>query len=627
MKRTSFVPLGLFILGLFFSGAARAQADFDFANIDTLMEDNALTEAANRYASVMLSAFPEQATRLGYASANAKLNDRSSANNALALNALRSVKEMTETISPARLSAANQADLQLLESALNRTIWDLEQNRSENDPLYYTEAFDAIYAVWLKKTTPSAQQLADLSARLSALPAVAQQAEKNLVQPPAYLSQLAMERAYYAYLSLDEITEFLLQNTEDEVSAAQIKRNAQQAKRAIKQLFDLFKKLSQEKDSQDFRLGAEKYARLLKDRYQITDKPAKLEKRLEKEFLAAQHNLAAALEPFTLETADEEVTVIDGLNNQPTVEPTPAEKKKKSKKGKFGPPSAQDFYKAADRVAAAPAGINVAAGLSHDAQELLSFFEQQAALPAGQRISFSVKAMPQFYAYLYAYLFVPPYGNQLFPQSDLFLRLPAGNKLARQEQLKRDFNLPVRKLLLTGELVPGRYYQTAAGQQLSSIRRLYPAASTANGWSAYAQQLARETGYLATDEELLFLAWIQYRRTAAALTEVRLQTKQYDYADALNFLTAENGFSQDDAERLLKEITFRPGEKASYIYGLAAIEQARNKYAKKMGKQFNLAQFHNLMLQAGNVPPASLEKEIFRLQEQADRRAKQKSLF
>ena len=627
MKRASFAPIGLCILGLFFSGAARAQADFDFANIDTLMEDNALTEAANRYASVMLSAFPEQATRLGYASANAKLNDRSSANNALALNALRSVKEMTETISPARLSAANQADLQLLESALSRTIWDLEQNRSENDPLYYTEAFDAIYEVWLKKTTPSAQQSADLSARLSALPIVAQQAEKNLVQPPAYLSQLAMERAYYAYLSLDEITEFLLQNTEDEVSAAQIKRNAQHAKRAIKQMFDLFKKLSQEKDSQDFRLGAEKYARLLKDRYQITDKPAKLEKRLEKEFLSAQQNLAAALEPFTLETADEEVTVIDDLNDQPTVEPTSAGKKKKTKKGQFVPPTAQDFYKAADRVAAAPEGINVAAGLSHDAQELMAFFEQQAALPAGQRISFSVKAMPQFYTYFYAYLFVPPYGNQLFPQSDLFLRLPAGNKLARQEQLKRDFNLPVRKLLLAGELVPGRYYQTAAGQQLSSIRRLYPAAATANGWSAYAQQLARETGYLATDDELLFLAWIQYRRAAAALTEVRLQTKQYDYADALNFLTAENGFSQEDAERILKEITFRPGEKASYIYGLAAIEQAHNKYAKKMGKQFNLAQFHNLMLQAGNVPPASLEKEIFRLQEQADRRAKQKSLF
>ena len=579
---------------------ASAQTGFDFENIDTLLEDNMLDDTANRYASVMLSFFPERATRLGFASANSKLDDRSPRTAAQALSALRAVRENLEEVSPAQLSAAKRADRALLESALNADIWDLEQNRIENDPLYYAEAFDSVYDILLKQTSSAAKQRADLAARVNALPLTAAQAERNLVQPPTFLSQQAMEKAYYAYLAFDEVTEFLLAGAEDEISAAQVKRESQTAKRAIKRMFELFKRLSQEKDTQDFRLGEEKYARVLADRYQIDEKPAKLVKRLEKNFRAAQENLAAALEPFTLETAEEEITVVDDLNAQPTVQ--------------------------ARRLATAPAQTDLIAGLTQDANGLAAFFEQDGTLPA-KKVSFSVKPMPAYYAYTLAYLFVPPYGNQISPSTDFFLRLPAGNQLAKEEQLKRDFNAPTRKLLLSGELVPGRYYQTLAGANLSSPRRLYPSAATANGWSAYAQRLAKERGYIVTDEELLFLAWTEYRRAAAALADARLHSKQYSYTDAINFLVAENGFNQEEAESLLKGVSARPGEAVSFITGLEAVENVRAKYAKKLGKKFVPAQFHAMLLQAGNVPPAELEKEVARLYEKAERQAKQKSLF
>lgn len=626
MKNKTLLLLTLCLCAAGFSLPANAQAGFDFENIDTLLEDNMLDDASNRYASVMLSFFPERATRLGFSSANSKLDDRSPRTAAQALSALRAVRENLAQVSPARLSAAKRADRALLESALNADIWNLEQNRIENDPLYYAQAFDSVYDILLKQTSSADKQRADLTARVNALPLVAAQAEKNLVQPPTFLSQQAMEKAYYAYLAFDEVTQFLLTGAEDEISAAQVRREGQTAKRAIKQMFELFKRLSQEKDAQDFRLGQEKYTRMLADRYQIDEKPAKLAKRLEKNFRQAQENLAAALDPFTLETAEEEITVVDGLNDQPTVEALPQEKKKKAKKGKFVPPSAQEFYTVAQRVAAAPAEVDLIAGLTQDANSLAAFFEQDGTLPP-KKVSFSVKPMPAYYAYTRAYLFVPPYGNQISPSTDFFLRLPSGNKLAKEEQLKRDFNAPTRKLLLAGELVPGRYYQTLAGANLSSSRRLYPSASTANGWSAYAQRLAKESGYIVTDDELLFLAWTEYRRAAAALADARLHAKQYSYTDAVNFFVTENGFTQEEAENILKDISARPGEAVSFVTGLEAVEDVRDKYAKKLGKKFVPAQFHAILLQAGNVPPAELEKEVGRLYEKAERQAKQTSLF
>ena len=588
-----------------------------FKDIDTLLEDNKVEETASRYSSVLLSFFPERADRLGFSSADFLLNDRSEFRHTAALSALRSLQENLKAITPSKLSDGKQTDLILLESSIHDNIWTLAQNRLAEDPLYYTEAFDAIYDILLKKNASPIRLQKALYSRIKALPDVAKQAHKNLTQPAPYLCELAMERAYYAYLSFDEITDLLLQGVEDDISISQTKQDAQQAKRAVKQMFDLFKKLAQEKNGPDFRLGTERYQQLLKNRYQIEENLSKLEKQLEKNFNSAKQNLSEALNPFIWETAEEEVTVVDGLNDLPTIEPLEKKKgkgnRKKNQKEIARP--AQDFYKIASRIESVPSSGNLLNSISEDAEDLLSYFEQDGTLSTGS-IHFSVKQLPSFYAYTTAHLFVPPYGDQGTASADLFLRLPSGNKLARKEQLNRDFNMPVRKLLLSGELVPGRYYQTAAASGLSSIRRLYPSITTAHGWSAYSQRLAKERGYINTKEDILFLAWAEYLRAAASLADLRLHTKQYSYTNAIDFLVAENGFKQEEAERILKGIASQPGEAVSYIYGLQTIEKIRKKYAKKQGKKFSLADFHNLLLQAGNIPPSELEKEIYHLQKQ-----------
>ena len=79
-----------------------------------------------------------------------------------------------------------------------------------------------------------------------------------------------------------------------------------------------------------------------------------------------------------------------------------------------------------------------------------------------------------------------------------------------------------------------------------NVSRAHPAQRLGK---VYAQHLASERGYIITDEELLYLAWADYvRAAAAALVDFRLHMKQYTYADAYNFLTQENGFDKTQAE-------------------------------------------------------------------------------
>lgn len=625
----------LLSFSLFFSPAVQAADLSGFDNIDAIMEDNALTDVANRYGAVQLSFFPEYATRIGFESADGRLDQRDAERDAQALRAYGIVEESLDEINRKELSEAKKTDYDVLKGRLAVDQWNLRRNRTVQDPLLYSQVFDAVYDLTMKTLNFQDLQDRDMAARLRALPDTAAEAENNLSEPPAFLAQLAMEDAYYAYLAFDTVPNYLNSRAQDDVSRAQLRAEAKASKEAVRRMFELFKQLAQDTENQEFRLGEEDFTFLLENYYFIDEKPRKLEKRLTQNFRAAQENLAQALEMFALPVAVQEAeTVVEQMQvpgeeaqegvtvsqleseevpaAEETAEAAPAPQKAKSKKkGKNAPlVLASDFYALSARLAKNVNEQDFAPALEREAASLAKFFAQDDTLPTSD-VEFSIYKMPDYYAYTRAYMFLPPFGTQTNPTNDLFLRLPSGNELTKQEMLDRDFNGPTLKLLLAGQLVPGLYYRSAYnGNNLSSFRKMYPVPTLRNGWEVYAQHLASERGYIITDEELLYLAWADYVRAAAALVDFRLHMKQYTYADAYNFLTQENGFDKTQAETLLKQIARQPGEAVSYVYGYDAIKALREKYQKKEGKNFSLASFHSKLLNIGDIPPQRLEAEM-----------------
>ena len=79
-------------LGIFTFLPARAQEAFDFANIDSLLEESTLIDVSNSYASVLYNYLPERAARLGYDSAASQLNDRSAGAQNHTLHALQNMQ-------------------------------------------------------------------------------------------------------------------------------------------------------------------------------------------------------------------------------------------------------------------------------------------------------------------------------------------------------------------------------------------------------------------------------------------------------------------------------------------------------------------------------------------------------
>lgn len=607
------IVAGLAIVGLLsVVPFVQAQSEMELGDINSILEDNSLHEVTTRYAAVLSFFFPEEASRLGITTANSKLNDRSAEMEEQALQALQSVRENLNQLNPKNLSDNKRADFALLADSIDSHVWDIKHANALHNPLYYAEALDAIYDLTILPATTNAQkQRLELLARITSLPKVLTQAQQNLNDVSPQLARLAMEKAYYAYLSFDDITARI--NTGDPLSNdAQFtsKQNAalRQVKTSIKQLFDLFKQLSQQEGSaQDFRMGRDVYSGYLQVHYQINTSLSDIEKQLAREFDRAQHRLFERLLPFHLDSQEEEVTLVEDLNNAPltqTVTPvkTPEKSAAKDKKQAYVPPTAGQFYAIASQLQSPFKIKTLTNDLAKRTSQFTANLVRQKVLPSSTTIK--INPLPQYFSYQEEYLLLP--FNNTF-----FLRLPSGNKLAQEEMLQRDFNEPASKLLISQQLVPGSYYQNV--QTKSSLRRILGSPLLANGWTRYSLRLAHEQGYFVTDEEELFLAWQEYTQALNALLDIRMQTRKITYEDALEFLTKTNGFSEEQAMSMLGNVLRKPGHYISIILGCETWEKAAAPYHKRLK---NVGKVTNLLLKTGNVDPADLEAELKRLSTQ-----------
>ncbi len=608
-----FLLLGLLCCGLLInSPVLHAQIVFDSGDINAILEDNALREAITRYTSVLVFFQPEEATRLGFTSGNNTLNDRSQQTETEALNAFESVKKLLEGIDIKSISPSKQAEYNMLSATLQRHIWQLQQNRLASDPLYYAQALDAVYDLMLyPQGNDVRKQRLDLLDRVSALPKVAQQAKANLNAVSPKLAKLAMEKAYYAYILFPSVDERITSGgnlTNDFRDNNEVANNLVKAKNAIRDLFELFKQFSQQKETVWINDPAA-YTKKLSTYYQIDAKPAQLEKRLNTVWDEAQHALFQALQPFELSADQEEVTLVEDLNDLPKEElPLPVAQNKdvKSAKGSkakntapvYVPPTANQFEAVANQLESSFSADTLAVQFPQQASALETRLLQDRALPAA--LTLSIQPLTTYFSYQQAYATSPAY-------STFWVRYPQGNELAQKEALNKYFNEPAAKLFISQEIVPGRYYQSQ--QMKNNFRRLFGSPLLENGWTLYALQLAKQNNLFITDEELLFVSWQHFTRAITALVDYRLHTGKYSYDQAITFLTQENGFSQEAAEALVDGVLRNPGEAVSYIIGAQLWTEAAAKYAKKM----QASDITAMLLQAGNVTPQDLAAELKRI--------------
>ncbi|KXB03073.1 hypothetical protein AKJ45_02600, partial [candidate division MSBL1 archaeon SCGC-AAA261F19] len=153
------------------------------------------------------------------------------------------------------------------------------------------------------------------------------------------------------------------------------------------------------------------------------------------------------------------------------------------------------------------------------------------------------------------------------------------------------------------EAYPGHHLQlTLANQHPSLIRLLSEGTEFVEGWAHYCEEAVKDLGYNDTPEhrflQTLDLVW----RAARIIVDIRLSCGEMSFEEAVNFLVEQTGMEREGAEAEVKRYTYTPGGPLSYLLGKHLIEKIREETEEKLGSDFELKWFHDMMLKNGAIP-------------------------
>ncbi len=163
------------------------------------------------------------------------------------------------------------------------------------------------------------------------------------------------------------------------------------------------------------------------------------------------------------------------------------------------------------------------------------------------------------------------------------------------------------------EAVPGHHLQLAIQQELTELpkfRRHGGYTAFIEGWALYAEQLGKEVGFyeelLSDFGRLAAEAW----RAARLVVDTGIHALKWSREKAIIFLKTNSATSEQDIVSEVDRYIAWPGQALAYKIGQLEISSLRKKAMKKLGRKFDVRQFHDQMLSEGALPLAILAKRM-----------------
>jgi uncharacterized protein (DUF885 family) len=161
------------------------------------------------------------------------------------------------------------------------------------------------------------------------------------------------------------------------------------------------------------------------------------------------------------------------------------------------------------------------------------------------------------------------------------------------------------------ETVPGHHFQGALALEfdLPTFRRNLVLNAYNEGWALYAERLAWEMGLYKGDPlgNLGRLA-LEIERAARVVVDTGLHDLGWTMHQAATYFQEETGVPYNYA-RLTRYLVL-PGQGCSYTIGYLKIMELRQRAMDQLGDEFDIKEFHNLVLGQGALPLEILERLV-----------------
>ncbi|MEM9899043.1 MAG: DUF885 domain-containing protein, partial [Pseudomonadota bacterium] len=162
------------------------------------------------------------------------------------------------------------------------------------------------------------------------------------------------------------------------------------------------------------------------------------------------------------------------------------------------------------------------------------------------------------------------------------------------------------KTLSYHEGIPGHHLSIAFNRGMDGIpllRAILSYSEYEEGWALYAEKLAKEMGMYANDPYGdLGRLQAELFRAARLVVDTGIHHKKWSREEAIDWMTAATGESRTSVTREVDRYAAIPGQACAYKLGMIAIEELRGKAEKALGENFDIKEFHDIVLSLGSVP-------------------------
>ena len=166
------------------------------------------------------------------------------------------------------------------------------------------------------------------------------------------------------------------------------------------------------------------------------------------------------------------------------------------------------------------------------------------------------------------------------------------------------------------EAIPGHHLQVALNlenESLSLYRRFgYGTSAFSEGWALYAERLALEAGLAEDPYDELGVLQSELFRAVRLVVDTGIHYKRWSGEEAMAYMKNVTGMSDTEVRVEIERYIVWPGQACSYKVGMLKILELREKAKEKLGEDFNIKDFHSVILEQGQ-PPLFIVEDLVNL--------------
>jgi uncharacterized protein (DUF885 family) len=569
-------PFFLLVLLAVSSAAAEENQNADFQKV------------ADEYVKGWLAAHPLQATSLGFHEYDGRISDYTRLSIDAELSRLKRFDERVKKFDPAKLNAAAQVDLRILQCAIKKDLFDMQDMQSfDLNPMTYAHALDV--NIYIKRNfAPLEDRVKSIIAIENQLPNIMIAAKTNLapVLPKPYV-ELAIEIARGGADFLKKDLVVALKDLKDpKLNAAFAIAN----RKAFVALSDYASWLEKERlpnANAPWALGEEKYRRMLAEEELVDLPPARVLENGLAELKAEQRVFAEAAK------------IIDP--NRPAIEVFKDIQKEHPTPENLIPETAKNLdairqYLLDHELISIPSEVRAQVKETPQFARATSFASMDTPGP------FEKKATE-------AYYYVTPTEPDWPPE--------------QKEQWLTSFNYFTTDITSIHECYPGHYVQFLHlnASRASKLAKIFGSYSFVEGWAHYTEKMMLDEGFgkssnaEPSEDEIKRAAKYRMAQSDEALlrlcrlcASIKMHTQGMSVEEATKFFVDNCYYEEKPSRSEAMRGTFDPGY-LNYSLGKMQILKLREDFRVEQGPIFSLKRFHDEMLKHG-MPPIRVLRQI-----------------